>query len=113
MTGTDEVRVDLWALRAHRDSIRHLATSLAEAVTVINQVSAPTDAYGFLCSPLLRDHLSRVQADAADGVAKMADLMDATADNLETTTVTYETADLGASSTLQRATSSATGTGAP
>ncbi|SDB84974.1 YbaB/EbfC DNA-binding family protein [Sanguibacter gelidistatuariae] len=54
-----------------------------------------TDTYGIgiLCSPLLGIPPSRVQADASAGTTRMRDLVDATADNLETATVTQAVVD--------------------
>lgn len=90
-----EMYVHLDALRAHRDTVRSLVADLDAAVGAIAAVTAPTDAYGILCSPLLALPMALVQADASAGVTRMRDLMDATADNLETTAATYETADTG------------------
>lgn len=90
-----EMYVHLDALRAHRDAVRSLVADLDSAVGAIAQVTAPTDAYGILCSPLLALPMALVQADASAGVTRVRDLMDATAENLETTAATYETADTG------------------
>lgn len=109
---TDDFFVDLDALRVHRDAVRNLVADLDAAAQAISQVTAPTDAYGVLCSPLLALPMALVQADASAGVTRMRDLMDATADNLETTAVTYESTDTDVKIALRAAGGgSATGPG--
>lgn len=99
---TDEVYVDLAALRAHKETVRALVPELDAAVQAIAQVTAPTTAYGILCSPLLLAPMALVQNDGIEGVNRMRDLMDAVADNLETTASTYEGTDSDVSTGMRR-----------
>ncbi|PFG34425.1 type VII secretion target [Sanguibacter antarcticus] len=88
-----EVYVHLDSLRAHEQVVRGLAHDLGEAAQAIAQTTAPTFAYGILCSPILAGPMALVQQDGADGVAAVHDIMDAVAANLETTMCSYEFVD--------------------
>ena len=88
-----EVYVHLDSLRAHKDVIRGLAQDLGEVAQVIAQTTAPSFAYGILCSPILAVPMALVQQDGTDGVGAMKDIMEAVVENLETTMCSYEFVD--------------------
>ena len=88
-----EVYVHLDSLRAHKEVILGLADELGEVAQVIAQTTAPSDAYGFLCSPFLEIPMANVQQDGTDGVGAVHDIMEAIAANLETTMCAYEFVD--------------------
>jgi len=100
-----EVYVHLDSLRAHEQVIQALSESLAECAQVIAQTTAPSFAYGILCSPILAGPMALVQQDGAEGVGAMHDIMDAVAANLETTMCSYEFVDTSTSAGMNRFTS--------
>lgn len=88
-----EVYVHLDSLRAHKEVVRGLAKDLGEAAQVITQTTAPTFAYGILCSPILAAPMALVQQDGSEGIQAVHDIMDAIVENLESTMCSYEFVD--------------------
>lgn len=102
-----EVYVHLDSLRAHKEVIRGLSQDLGEAAQAIAQTTAPTFAYGILCSPILAGPMALVQQDGAEGVAAMHDIMEAVVENLETTMCAYEFVDTSTRDGMNRFTTDA------
>lgn len=98
----EEVHVDLDAVRHHEDTVRFLAEELDAAARAISQVTAPSFAYGILCSPILMGPMALVQNDGIAGVNAVREVMGAVADNLETTVTTYEATDTATATGMTR-----------
>lgn len=99
---TDEVYVDVDSLRGHKATVQFLADELNEAVEAIAHVTAPSFAYGILCSPILAGPMALVQQDGSSGVRSMHGVMEAIAENLETTACVYEFVDTSTSAGMTR-----------